>query len=64
MGYDNLKKLLAKCWNEDAEVFYNNIYQGYMDHLGGEGAQDDLTMVILVFTGRQREKAASAHETV
>jgi|GEM_PF-539910 len=64
MGYDNLKKLLAKCWHEDAETFYNNIYQGYMDHLGGEGAQDDLTMVILVFTGRQGEKAASAHETV
>lgn len=63
MGYDNLKKLLAASWNEDAEIFYNNIYQGYMDHLKGEGAQDDLTMVILVFTGKQQQKPESEHET-
>jgi hypothetical protein len=64
MGYDNLKKLLAECWNEDAETFYNNIYQGYMAHLGGEGAQDDLTMVILVYTGHKQVKPVATDETV
>ncbi|PKL48246.1 MAG: hypothetical protein CVV42_10220 [Candidatus Riflebacteria bacterium HGW-Riflebacteria-2] len=64
IGFDNLKKLLADSWNEDAETFYNNIYQSYMNHLGNEGAQDDLTMVILVYTGKKQEEPRPAHETV
>ena len=64
MGYDNLKKLLASSWNEDSETFYNNIYQGYMNHLGDEAAQDDLTMVILVYTGKQQQEPGSENEKV
>ena len=49
LGYERLKKLLLDAWDIDAEAFYHNIYQAYLDHIGNEGAQDDLTMVILVF---------------
>jgi serine phosphatase RsbU (regulator of sigma subunit) len=63
LGYDNLKILLKNCWNENAETFYNNIYQNYMKHLGDEGAQDDLTIVILVYTGQKKQEPAPEHET-
>jgi len=63
INYDNLKTLLKNSWNEDAEVFYNNIYQAYMNHLAGEGAQDDLTMVILVYTGKDNRNRVSTDET-
>jgi len=49
LGYERLKKLLLDAWDIDAEAFYHNIYKAYLDHIGNEGAQDDLTMVILVF---------------
>lgn len=63
LGYDNLKTLLKNCWHENAEAFYNNIYQAYMSHLAGEGAQDDLTMVILVYTGKKTQEAMQKNET-
>lgn len=53
LGYDNLKTLLKKCWNSDAETYYHNIFSAYLAHIGDEGAQDDLTMVILVYLGQQ-----------
>lgn len=53
LGYDNLKKLLKKCWDSNAETYYNNIFRAYLEHIGNEGAQDDLTMVILVYSGPQ-----------
>ncbi|HMM60041.1 MAG TPA: SpoIIE family protein phosphatase, partial [Candidatus Rifleibacterium sp.] len=49
LGYDRLKQLLLETWNVDAEVFYHNVFNAYRRHIGDEGAQDDLTMVILVF---------------
>lgn len=49
LGYDRLKQLLLETWNIDAEVFYHNVFNAYLRHIGDEGAQDDLTMVILVF---------------
>jgi hypothetical protein len=49
IGYEGFKEILLKSWNKDAETFYNNIYQIYLDHLGNMNAQDDLTMVVLVF---------------
>lgn len=53
LGYDNLKKLLKKSWDSNAETYYNNIFRAYLEHIGDEGAQDDLTMVILVYSGPQ-----------
>lgn len=49
IGYDRLRQILFESWDPDAEKFYNNVYEAYMQHIGEEGAQDDLTMVILVF---------------
>ena len=63
LGYDNLKTLLKNSWNENAETFYNNIFQTYIDHIGDEGAQDDLTMVILVYTDKNIQENIPAHET-
>ncbi len=53
LGYDNLKKMLMKCWDMDAEVYYQNIIADYLNHIGDEGAQDDLTMVIMVYNDTQ-----------
>lgn len=56
LGYERLKKLLLDAWDINAEAFYHNIYQAYLDHIGDEGAQDDLTMVILVFDPQRNVK--------
>lgn len=55
MGYDALKTLLLRSWDINAEVFYQNIFNGYLNHLQSQSAQDDLTMIILVFTGSEKE---------
>jgi hypothetical protein len=51
IGYDGLKQLLLTSWNKDAQTFYQNIFNCYLNHIGSMGAQDDLTMVILVYSG-------------
>lgn len=53
IGFDNLKGLLLRNWDMDAKKFYQNVYNEYLVHIGSQGAQDDLTMVILVFTGEK-----------
>ncbi|NCB37275.1 MAG: HAMP domain-containing protein [Erysipelotrichia bacterium] len=50
LGYDNLKTLLYKAWDTNAETFYQNIFREYTEYIGNREAQDDLTMVILVYT--------------
>lgn len=59
LGYDQLQKLLLEAWDINAETFYNNIFTAYMRHLGDEGAQDDLTMVILVYNPQNGYDAPS-----
>lgn len=51
LGYDNLKIMLQKCWDKDAKKFYNNVYNSYLEYIGGNkaDAEDDVTVVILVF---------------
>lgn len=49
IGYEGLQEILKASWDLDAEKFYQNIYETYMNHLGDQGAQDDLTMVVLVY---------------
>jgi len=63
LGYENLKTLLKQSWNENAETFYNNIFKAYMDHIENEGAQDDLTMVILVYTDKNKQGNLPENET-
>ena len=50
LGYDNLKSLIKKSWNPDAETFYKNIYQSYIEYIGSEeNAIDDITIIIMTF---------------
>jgi hypothetical protein len=63
LGYDNLRILLKKSWNTDAAVFYDNIYRGYLEHIGEEKAQDDLTMVVLVYLGENPEAQGKSEAT-
>ena len=51
LGYDNLKILLQRCWNEKAEQYYDNIYRSYLEYIGGNksDAEDDVTIVVIVF---------------
>ncbi len=58
IGYDRLRLLLLESWDSNAETFYNNVFNAYLQHIGSEGAQDDLTMVILVFVPGTADKAA------
>jgi sigma-B regulation protein RsbU (phosphoserine phosphatase) len=60
MGYDELKRLLLRSWDLNAEKFYRNIYQEYLKHLGSQSAQDDLTMVVLVYTANENSLADEA----
>jgi hypothetical protein len=60
MGYEELKTILLKSWDIDAEKFYQNIYQSYIDHLGSQSAQDDLTMIVLVFRGENPQEKVSS----
>lgn len=56
LGYDNLKLLVQKSWNSDAEVFYKNIYKSYLEYIGGDesNAGDDLTIVVLVYNKAEK----------
>lgn len=57
LGYDNLKLLFQRCWDSDSKIFYENIYQSYLEYIGGDEADagDDLTMVVLVFNEPKTE---------
>ena len=51
LGYGNLKNLVQNSWNENAEIFYKNIYNKYLEYIGRDEskADDDVTIVVLVF---------------
>ncbi len=53
LGYDRLRHLFLETWHADAETFYGNIHRAYLNHIGTAGAQDDLTMVILVYNPKE-----------
>ncbi len=55
LGYEELKNLLLQSWDIDAENFYQNIYRSYLEHLGSQSAQDDLTIIVLVFVDRNEK---------
>ena len=49
LGFSRFKEMVANSYNLNAEVFYENILKDYHIHLAGETAQDDLTIIVLVF---------------
>lgn len=51
LGYERFKQILLDSWDSDAKVYYNNIYSHYTAHLGDQPAQDDVTLLIMVYTG-------------
>ena len=56
LGYERLRTLLLESWDIDASKFYENIYQSYLAHLGNQSPQDDLTMIVLVYTGKDQSE--------
>lgn len=51
LGYENFASLVKSSWHENPEEVYNKICAGYRQHIAGMDAQDDLTMVIICYTG-------------
>jgi hypothetical protein len=49
LGYDGLKALLLETWDKDAENYYNNIYNRYIKHIESASAEDDLTIIVMVY---------------
>lgn len=47
IGYPRFREILLRCWTTDAEKFYQRVFGEYLDWLGSEPAQDDLSMVFL-----------------
>ncbi len=50
LGYENFLNIARENWSMDPETMYHRIYQTYLQHIGGQNAEDDLTMVIVVFS--------------
>ncbi len=49
LGYDGFKEMLHKCYCCSAKDYYEAVLAEYNAWLGGEGAQDDLTMIFLIY---------------
>lgn len=54
LGYDDLKIIFEKSYDENAENFYKNIYKSYLKYIGGDEskANDDVTIVVLVYKNK------------
>jgi hypothetical protein len=50
MGYANFMKLTQNCYDSDPEIMYQKIYRAYLKHIDGQEADDDLTLIVLVFS--------------
>jgi len=48
IGYDGFKKILQTSYDTDPQIFYQNIYNAYISHIGGTDAQDDLTLIVTI----------------
>ena len=49
IGYEKFSQMVAQSWNENPEVYYQNLYQHYLDHIGEMEPEDDLTIMIAVY---------------
>lgn len=50
-SFEQMQKTVIDCYDLDAKVYYEKIKQKYLKHLGNNSPQDDLTIMILVYTG-------------
>ncbi len=49
MGYEGFAKLVRESVDSDPAAAYEKICAGYMKHIAGQDAQDDLTMVVICY---------------
>lgn len=49
IGYTNFRTLVQKSWNQDPEVMYKRLLEAYEAHIDGQEAEDDLTLIVVVF---------------
>ncbi len=50
IGYERLKNIVLDSWNENPEIYYNNIFSAYQEFVGADAEpSDDLTVVVLMF---------------
>ena len=48
LGYDRLKQMVKKSWQDDAELYYQQILNEYHNWLNGAKAVDDLTIMVFI----------------
>ena len=48
VGYDSFKTILQASYDTDPQIFYQNIYEAYLKHIGSGEAQDDLTLIVTI----------------
>ena len=56
IGYEQFSKLVLESWDENPENYYNNIYKAYLKHIGEAEAEDDLTIIVCLFSPNQENK--------
>jgi serine phosphatase RsbU (regulator of sigma subunit) len=50
IGYEGFKTILSECYSTDPKIYYERIFTRYLEHLGTNEQQDDLTLLILMFS--------------
>lgn len=48
IGYEGFKKILQTGYSNDPQVYYQNIYEAYLRHIGIGEPQDDLTLIVTI----------------
>lgn len=51
IGYERFQKWLLKNYSSDAAAYYRAVYEEYLKWLDGGDAQDDLTLIMLIYKG-------------
>jgi serine phosphatase RsbU (regulator of sigma subunit) len=59
IGYGKFSQMVADSWNKDPEVYYQNLYQSYLEHIGEADAEDDLTIMIAIYNPDPAESPKS-----
>lgn len=52
LGYQGFHRLLLETFDPDPEAYFKKVYQAYLDYNGSRGAQDDLTLIVIVNKGQ------------
>lgn len=54
IGYERFNEWLLKHYSVDADAYYQAVYNEYLQWLAGGDAQDDLTLIMLVYPGHDK----------